>query len=668
MGASHAPCCGTIHDVLTVKVKSNVRVECDEGHPLKKMTTEQLKKDSGYESGWNCDRCEETKTGESSYHCKQCGWDLCSQCYNELENGDERVLPSEKEPEIIPYIELMRKWKALKPFHLAKLQNRLQLCFDEHDRTLPDISNWSVLDVHKELNREELSPELVGAIQAILPSDEDLDLKDSVFESKNTESVEKQNGERSPMTLFSIPTDLQCGIFNFLELEDLHAVQKVCRSLCIAARNPFAFYEFDECRFVHREQEWIEPSLMEHDTYTSPQSVKLAGDFWCSIWTDCVTKLHCNLRIGLDSEYFDSSLPGSFENLTHCTITGVPYLLSNGKIASYTSLKVLKLQEVTMTPQIIDEIRKFKNLEKLSIIGGTLHGDSIDLKPIVLPALKEFEFALCDEDKHKAVNFTRIVEAILVGSHPETIDSNLRTWFNSGLYLSAHSRSVVSAIQSVKHFILRLSTLVIESEEKNTGGANLIALLDSSKFEQSKVIMNPEVKALCMSRILDKHSEAFQLTLEDKNANGAGWRLLTDTDANTFIQEIRDARFQSLTEMKVDNVMWWDASEHSLSDCLAHAASMFVPWLQLKEEMMKSIGMQKLDIRLSFYRAENQCVEDDGEEDSDANPWAKVTIDKEARDLMAEWEAKIKALDNQIQIEIDDVYQEFSMRIVRSME
>ena len=465
MGASYSPCCGTINDVTKLDIKSKVRVECNSGHPLKKMTAEQWKMDmkaDGYEGRWNCviicDRCQENPSGESSYRCKQCNWDLCSQCYNQMADGEDRILPREMESEsseeaecgIVQYISLMRKWKALKPFHLAKLQNRLQQCFEEHDRTLPDISSWTVLDVHKELNREELSPELVGAIQAILPSDEELGLKDSVFESQNTESMEKQNGETSPITLFRIPTDLQCDIFNFLELEDLHSVQKVCRSLCIAARNPSAFYEFDEPRWVDQENERLEPSLYD-DAYRRPQSVKIHGDIWCCEWTNSVTKLHSNLWTDRDSEYFDCSLPGSFENLTHCTITYVPYLLSNGKIASYTSLKTLELQMVTMTPQIIDEIRKFKNIEKLSIHGGTPDEDPIDLQPIVLPALKEFDFTLLEDDGPPA-NFLRIVEGVLIGSRPDTLSPNV----GALEYLSGHSRKMVDALQSVKHLNLRV--------------------------------------------------------------------------------------------------------------------------------------------------------------------------------------------------------------------
>lgn len=88
--------------------------------------------------------------------------------------------------------------------------------------------------------------QLLDDIQAILPSEIQLDLKDPVYESRLVETESNNNQrDRLPLSLLRIPSDLQFNIFHFLNHKDLIISQRICHALCIAARNPLSHHSLE---------------------------------------------------------------------------------------------------------------------------------------------------------------------------------------------------------------------------------------------------------------------------------------------------------------------------------------------------------------------------------------------------------------------------------------
>ena len=63
---------------------------CDGEHPLVRFTKGKLKRENPlYSEGFVCDKCHKTfvftPRYNATYHCSQCGYDMCVECYDPKE-------------------------------------------------------------------------------------------------------------------------------------------------------------------------------------------------------------------------------------------------------------------------------------------------------------------------------------------------------------------------------------------------------------------------------------------------------------------------------------------------------------------------------------------------------------------------------------------------------
>ena len=87
----------------------------------------------------------------------------------------------------------------------------------------------------------------------------------------------------------------------------------------------------------------------------------------------------------------------------------------NGSISSYHTLKELTLESLALTEDVIDQIRKFENLEKLQFRDLHRHPDQlVHSDPICLPNLRSISYEL---KEHGFREFQRF----LIGSNRQTV-------------------------------------------------------------------------------------------------------------------------------------------------------------------------------------------------------------------------------------------------------
>ena len=160
-------------------------------------------------------------------------------------------MASFKEEKLTPLIHVIRKLESCDADQRVKVLLRLPHIFQSHGK-LELFQNIMVRGLCEGNVYDNIPTSLYEEMQSILPKDKDLDLKDSVYESRLVETPEdsdedhkakkEKKKKKLPLSLLRIPTDLQCHLFHHLNITDLSRMQRVCRALCIAARNPLSLY------------------------------------------------------------------------------------------------------------------------------------------------------------------------------------------------------------------------------------------------------------------------------------------------------------------------------------------------------------------------------------------------------------------------------------------
>ena len=155
-----------------------------------------------------------------------------------------------------------------------------------------------------------------------------IDLDDSITKS---DLNEEEDEEREPLTLLQIPKALKVLCFNYLRERELVTVQKVCRCLCIAARDPNSLY------YLHS---WMERDY-RHPWDSRIKSLKI-GDHYRM-------QFNFNRKWGqgvicLESQYHCDSIP-YFENLSVCSLRCEATKLFENHI-NYATLRKLELLPV----------------------------------------------------------------------------------------------------------------------------------------------------------------------------------------------------------------------------------------------------------------------------------------------------------------------------------
>ena len=551
-----------------------------------------------------------------------------------------------QEEKLIPLINVTRKLSLCNIDHQLQLLPQLARAFDT-DKSPCSLMDIIAAGLCRRNIYEKIPAALYDQIQSILPSEKQLNLKDSVYESRLVETVDDRNENESaikkkkklPITLLRIPTDLQCHLFHYLQYKDLMEVQKVCRALCIAARNPSAVYllqinpRFPELHHFH--QEWFSRPkvlsldrrhMMDFDHYLNFDAIEAAPAkpmIGNAKWGESVVEF----RIPDSSEDIDLRNFVPFRKLKKCSIFWSTSTLLNAQIASYHTLKHLSLFAITISEEVIHEIQKFHNLEELFLNGTRSNPDQADVlqcsDPISLPKLRKLFHRIGNHD-------FRYFQRILIGSNPETVfDINAAAFTD---YASvSESELAIPERTHIRQLILR-----------HKGDDLLTAMnkwLCRAKPSNFKIFDN--ITALCladydhydMKTIIHSVIGLFQHSNRSKLRFDCVPHDLSYHDGGEAVEKILNAPFGTFTEIEVyidfelfignqrdhnqyyigyllncmdDEDLIEDAERDQetvrnvILESTNDAEKWMEPWLVFDEKRMKQIGLQKLGIELHF--------------------------------------------------------------------
>lgn len=527
------------------------------------------------------------------------------------------------EPErLIPFIRITRKIAACDNQQKVSILQQLPHVFDSHGLTSVLMNHvFSALFGHKAC--EKIPSTMYDDIESILPTDAEVNLKDSIYESclveepgdveVDNESAE-QKSKKSKLNLLRTPTDLQCHLFHFLNFKDLINVQGVCRALCIAARNPCSVYRlpvrpipssefhfFNEC--------YSRPKLLS--VHPTPRNnfvdSHLIGN---AKWRENVTdlRIHYEYNGNLDSKNLCNFVNLETFEITMSRANDSPHMFLNGQIASYHTLRVLSLKGITLTEEIINHIQKFKNLEFLSVRewgANSNHSQKTDL--IVLPRLKRFSFSL--------YTLSEIFLRILIGSHPQTV--SVDSWqLQEGFSIAPNDiDAALRAIRAVKYLNLKLRSLEIinflcpllrKAHLRNH------AFLEECALTYEVIICDLDLSIQPIISLFEcaKTSKFHMICQHMDAAHAMEYNIpkrIMNADFGALSEVAMDVTFEfglkdALHSVKLDdsgesdNVRVRDVVMKEINE----AEKWMKSWLIFDEMLMKRIGLRKLDITFAY--------------------------------------------------------------------
>ena len=542
-------------------------------------------------------------------------WDAQSGQTNSTRQYSQANITSKfKEEKLIPLIRVARKLlccdlnqevKVLR--QLARVFQSQEVSFSLMDIIVAGLCRINVYD--------EIPTAVYEEIEDILPSDKELNLKDSVFESQlmeeqgdhddNGQTIKKK--KKLPITLLRIPTDLQCHLFHYLHSKELGNVQKVCRALCIAARNPSAVYSLEFkpnlSRKGHYQKEcYSRPRMLTIDpcrraSYYSGDS-ELIGN---GKWGNNVVDLWCT--------NFDGAFDVKFQKLEKCTISWSPSVLLNGSISSDETLRELTLDSVKLTQDIIDQIQKFENLERLYLLKLSRNPDLLHYSdPILLPNLKSFSYQMHPRDE----GGFRILQMFLIGSNPETVfDINVGelSRFDSFAVSEFIPISKITAIKQLnvfhptKPFLRLMREWLLRAQSSNFKLFDQIDVnMDSRGHDILPLLIdvlqnaNKSKLEICSSRKMSLNWEMDNTVSSILNAPFGTFaeikmEMVTGMDVQLYIENLLDSLDVQKSEERNKEII-----EDVVMESIDKAEKWMKPWLVFNEEGMKQIGLEKLDI------------------------------------------------------------------------
>ena len=468
---------------------------------------------------------------------------------------------------------------------------------------------------------EKIPDALYGEIDSILPSDKQLNLKDSVFESRLVEEEDDRdksrqtlkNKKQPPMSLLRIPSDLQCHLFAYLHFKELANVQNVCRALCIAARNPSAVYAL-ECNF-----QWSKKCPFQNECFSRPRMLNIRS---CNrLEEDCFTFIGnekwghhvVDLRIMRYSGIIDVK----FQKLKKCEIVRYPSALLSGSITCYHTLHQLTLVNIKLTDDVVDQIQKFDNLEKL-YLRDLYNVDRLEhAAPISLPKLKLFSYQIPSHG-------FRVFQRFLIGSNPETVFH-----INAGRFGRYPADSIsefpITQLPAIKqlnisgndqYFFEAMSLWLRGSQISGTkvfGQVNVI--IDGQFNDRNLTVMLPPLITVL------QYSNKSKLDLDVDPLCS-----ITSCNMGEVVNHILNAPFGTFNEIRMEIIFplldgcqrdedelyikylldKLDAEKNSdqqqdivhnvVTESIDNAEKWIEPWMLFNQERMKQIGLEKLDI------------------------------------------------------------------------
>ena len=527
---------------------------------------------------------------------------------------------------LVPFIRAVRKLKACdSQQHLNILQQVPQIF-----NIFPSIPNSTEIIFARICHPdfyEKISTALYHDIESNLPSDDELVLRDTVYESRLVQTPENQQGEQSstderqrtlPLTMLRIPSDVQFHIFHFLDYKHLAIVQKSCRALCIAARNPLSLHTMLISSESHPKMfsEWLSrPTTL----IIKPRWHVLAPLTGNAKWGQYVREL----LIDPDNKYlnwmgsWNLQNLGHFDNLTRCEIRNFAHILLNGQISSYFSLKELVLTEMDLTEQMIEKIWNFRNLERLSVECGDYGSSGIRNRsdPIFLPRLSEFKIKINGGDE-----VPDVFQRVLIGSQPRNVNVEVNYSFRFSESVLVQTDAALKAMRAIRYlkikgFCLRFITLLCPWLRR-------AQINDRQIFDECKISVYFDKSNILLPPIITLFGCANKSSVQLKHCRNH----MSEYNMDHIIQRICDAPFDTFNEIMVDincdicnseNDDGWfgvrvlnlmstkecSENDHETVQGLVMKRideaeeQLMKPWLAFNEEKMQQIGLQKLEIK-----------------------------------------------------------------------
>lgn len=534
-----------------------------------------------------------------------------------------RTMTDFKPEKIIPFIRIMRKLRLCDTQQQLNVLQQLPRIFDSHGLTA--VLREIIFSALFQNIQQRIPATVYDDIESILPSDNQLKLRDSISESHMVESVQDSDEEQTedglsstdqeektlPLTLLRIPTDLQYHLFHFLYYKDLMNVQGVCRALCISARNPCSIYCLHinplSSKPCHFENEcYSRPGLLSIRLFATKRRVRIITN---TKWSQNVSNLSIQYY---DRTNIDNESLGIFVNLEKCEIVASwmdprPYILLNGQIASYYTLRVLSLKRVELTEEVINSLRQFKNLEILSLAEhygeDVQHSQHTDL--VVLPQLKQFSFS--------ASTLSERFNRILIGSCPVIVNVDCNRVYPG--FTISQTDAAVRAFRGIKSLSLKFCSLeIINALQPVLRKAKSVDYPFIEECTVSYEMIHRENNfSLCPIITLFECSKTTKLHMSISHLDAS---LLTKYGIVTDILHAGYGTFNEVT-VHVSFAFWMEKAfesikfdNHNMSDGEAvknavmenieEAEKWMKSWLIFDEQTMKQIGLRKLDIKFEY--------------------------------------------------------------------
>ena len=560
----------------------------------------------------------------------------------------------------MPFIRVTRGLKACDTEQQFKLLQQLPQLFKKHDVTslLSDIIFAGICNAKF---YEKIPVALLVDINASLPPGDQLHLEDSIYESRlveepnENEATTNQKKKKLPLTLLRIPNDLQYLLFHFMDYKELMNVQKVCRALCIAARNPSSIYALKpDLGSYSRNHKFLSEWL------SRPRSLVIRG--WVpngnpiignTKWGQQVTHLSITNYCRLDLTNL-----GHFHKLTKCNIRNFSRILLNGQIASYSTLKELSLEGRDWTEKIINEIRKFENLEHLSLdfrYNDNENEKCLSVDPISFTKLKKFWIQFSNK-------MPDIFHRVLIGSRPESVTVHVPSMDENCIL--PQTNMAVEAIRAVRYLKINVSSMLL---------INLLHPLLWRAQRQPCPFLEQCVLAIGIDAdtdiLLPPIITLFQCAKQSKlKLNFWETYLAPKYNFERFVKEICDAPYGTFNEItvyisvhiltsKMDDVDWCEGILDALEDegcskedhqavrravmqTIDKAEEWVRAWLGFDVEKMREIGLRKLDIEfqcnLKNYNTHWDIIDDDDDWNDEVEAKTK-RVDRVLDIMTDEW-------------------------------
>ena len=541
-------------------------------------------------------------------------------------------MASFKPEKLLPVIRITRKLKASDTQQQLKVLQQLPQLFQHHD-AISVLRNILLAGICNHHFYEKMAIALFSDIELTLPSDDELDLIDTVYESKLLEIPEDIDEDskgntlkrkKLPLTLLRIPSDLQYHLFHFLDHKELTEVQKVCRALCLTARNPSSLYSIhlqaNECTkyeyYANYFREWLSrPRSLTIDTPSTSAPIYIGGNVK---WPLHVTDLSITSYGSIEgTDPLDLRHLGHFENVIKCEIWHHPDILFNGKLSSYFTLKELILYDVIITDDTIGAIQKFKNMERLTL----RYPEDFDLERTDYLCSASIHFAKLRELTIEAyIAFPDIFQGILIGSYPSIVAICLRGEFRVTL---PQSDAFMQAIRAVKH----LNIDVLSMDFINA----LYPLLQKAKREKFPFFEECQVTLPFIEDECDISASPIVTLFECAKSSRLQLHYYTYSpskdNVGEFVQEICNAPYGTFNEIAVHfeydfraretgvNVfsdsgsryrLFWDECRQRdivrrvVMESIDNAEEWLQSWLLFDKKKMKQIGLRKLNIEFKY--------------------------------------------------------------------